>query len=136
MRNPSNTGITGNPYAIYNNLPNLSNSRTGTNDDYDNDPSMVIGKLVKEIQRIQTKDKKGNNYNNSNNNNNKRFNGNCNICGKYGHKASQCRNKNGNQNQNGSQNNNRNNYKCQYCDKTGHTAKYCRELKEKKDLKA
>ena len=68
---------------------------------------------------------------------NKKFKGNCRACGKYGHKAADCRSKNNNNN-NGANNNNNNNANnntnnnnrfanrtCYHCHQKGHIASDC-----------
>ena len=68
------------------------------------------------------------------------FKGTCRNCGKYGHKAKDCRNKErNNKNDQRINNNNRDergpriNGKCNYCGKEGHMEKFC--FKKKKDKK-
>jgi hypothetical protein len=74
----------------------------------------------------------------------KGFKGTCRLCGKYGHKATDCwHNKSNNQSQattnptqdkiQNNQNENKNKKECKYCKKSGHTVDECWKLKFKKE---
>jgi hypothetical protein len=66
--------------------------------------------------------------------------GTCRICGKYGHRGSDCWNKNGNQattttitQGNPNNSDSKNNKSCKYCKKVGHSVEECWKLKNKKE---